>query len=212
MLNNLQMKKIPRLLRSLPPFAKGALFILTSAFVLSGCAIIAPSNTMNAMHESNTPTDYWVLRGKIGIKTPEKADSASVYWSQEKENYNLKLFGPLGMGAVELKGKPGEVVYIDNQGHSYQASSAEILLQQNLGWQLPVSNLSYWVRALPAPNIASQKNYNINHQLILLQQQGWNINYLDYQSQLPHIIQLKNGNIDLRLVINQWQFYSPPKA
>ncbi len=101
-----------------------------------------------------------------------------------------------------------QVTYTDNRGKTYQADSAEILLKQNTGWQIPVNNLRYWIRALPAPHMRSEKVYNSQHQLISLQQQGWKIDYLRYQGHLPSLIQLTRPEINLRIVINQFQYFN----
>jgi outer membrane lipoprotein LolB len=182
------------------------LFLILLLLLLSGCVsrLAPPSMPARAV-----PSESWILRGKMGIRTPDKTESASVYWRQQNDQYAIKLFGPLGIGAVELNGQPGKVIFIDNQGKHYQASSPEALLQQNLGWQLPAANLQYWVRALPAPGISAQKTYDQQHQLISLVQQGWKINYLAYRAKLPYIIELTRSTMSLRLVINQWQFYPP---
>jgi len=176
------------------------LFILVEVLFLSGCATIQPV--------SQAQTQNWVLQGKIGVKTPEKSGSASLYWQQQGEIYHIRLFGPLGIGAVELNGNPNLVTYTDNQGKIYQANSAEILLKQNTGWQIPVNNLNYWIRALPAPHMGSEKMYDAKHQLVSLQQQGWKIDYLRYQGQLPSLIQLTRPEINLRIIINQFQYFN----
>ncbi len=176
------------------------LFLLVIVLFLSGCATIRPV--------SQTQTPNWVLRGKIGVKTTEQTGSASLYWQQQGDIYHIRLFGPLGIGAVELNGKPGQVIYTDNHGKNYQADSAEILLKQNTGWQIPVNNLRYWIRALPAPYAPSEKSYDSHRQLVLLQQQGWKIDYLRYQGHVPSLIQLTRPKINLRIVINQFQYFN----
>lgn len=189
-------------------FSRFFLNLFLSLFIslfLSGCATIKPISTTSS---STTPTQNWILRGKMGIKTPEKTGSASLYWQQQGDIYDIRIFGPLGIGAVELNGNPEQVIYTDNQGKIYRADSAEILLRQNTGWQIPVANLRYWILARSAPNMPSHKMYDQQHQLVSLQQQGWKIDYLSYQNQLPRLIQLARPEINLRIVINQWQFFN----
>jgi len=177
---------------------------MTAALVLSGCAsVITPPS-----HQRVIPTQNWLLQGKIGVKTPEQTGSASVYWQQQGDIYHIRFFGPLGIGAIELNGKPDQVTYTDNYGKIYQSDSAEMLLKQNTGWQIPVNNLKYWIRALPAPQMISKKTYDSQHQLVSLEQQGWKIDYLRYQNHLPSLIQLARPEINLRIVINQFQYFN----
>lgn len=175
------------------------LFILVEVLFLSGCATLQPVSQLQ--------TQNWVLQGKIGVKTPEQTGSASLYWRQQGDVYHIRLFGPLGIGAVELNGNPNLVTYTDNHRKIYQSHSAELLLKQNADWQIPINNLKYWVCALPVSDIPSQKSYNTQHQLISLQQQGWKIDYSSYQHNMPHLIQLTRPGINLRIVINQFQYF-----
>lgn len=180
------------------------LFLLVFILFLSGCATVVPPSS----HQSVTQTQNWVLQGKIGVKTPEQTGSASLNWQQQGDIYHIRFFGPLGIGAVELNGKPDHVTYTDNHGKIYQSTSAEILLKQNTGWQIPVNNLRYWIRGLPAPHIPSEKSYDSQHQLVSLQQQGWKIDYLKYQNHLPTLIQLTRPEINLRIIVNQFQYFN----
>lgn len=178
-------------------------FAMTAGLMLSGCATVQSTSQI-----SQTQTQNWALQGKIGMKTPEQTGSASLYWQQQGDFYHIRLFGPLGIGAVELNGKSDQVTYRDNQGKVYQADSAEVLLKKNTGWQIPVNNLRYWIRALPAPHMPSEKSYDAQHQLVSLQQQGWKIDYLRYQHRIPSLIQLIRPEINLRIVINQFQYFN----
>ena len=155
--------------------------VLLLPLLLSSCASITPQP------QKQTRTDHWILHGKIGIQSPKENGSASLVWKQEKNNYHIRLFGPLGIGAVELNGTPSLVTFINNKGEVYQAKSAELLLKQNTGWQIPVSNLVYWVQGIPAPK------HN---------QQDWQIEYLKYQNGLPKLIELNYSQIKLRISID----------
>jgi outer membrane lipoprotein LolB len=176
---------------------KKPFLIFLIMLLLSACTTMKPPVSITG--------DNWTLQGKVGIQTPQKTESASLYWRQTGDIYSIRLFGPLGIGAVELNGNPEQVTFTDNRGQNYQAPSAEVLLKQNLGWQLPIKNLTYWIRALPAPEYPSQKSYDQNHYLISLQQQGWQINYLEYRNNHPRLIQLTRPQFRLRIVIDKWQ-------
>ncbi|MCP6330038.1 lipoprotein insertase outer membrane protein LolB, partial [Klebsiella pneumoniae] len=88
-------------------------------------------------------------------------------------------------GQVELE--------VANQGR-YQAESPEALLEEQLGWRLPVSHLLWWVRGLPAPASRSVVTLDGNSHLSRLEQDGWQVQYLSYVEQngysLPERIKL----------------------
>ena len=117
--------------------------------------------------------------------------------------------GPLGRGAARLTGRPGQVsLEVANQGR-YEAPSPEALLEEQLGWKLPVSHLTWWVRGLPAPDSKSRLTLDADSRLSNLEQDDWQIEYLSYAQQngywLPERIKLHGSNLDVTLVIKQWQ-------
>jgi outer membrane lipoprotein LolB len=177
------------------------IFLLIT-LLLSACA------TMNSHNNSikKISSDNWSMEGKVGIQSQEVNGSASLIWQQNKDSYNIRLFGPLGLGAVRLMGDDNQVKYVNQQGVIFTADSPEILLKQNLGWDMPISNLIYWVKGIPAPEFKAEKNYNMQHQLVQLKQQGWTIQYVRYFSDnLPQLIALDKRNIKIKLLINTWR-------
>ena len=119
------------------------------------------------------------------------------------------LSGPLGRGAARLTGREGAVTLeVAGQGR-YQAESPEALLEQQLGWRLPVSHLLWWVRGLPAPDSKSRLTLDGDSHLARLEQDGWNVEYSSYAQQdgywLPERLKLHGQDLDVTLVIKSWQ-------
>ena len=185
---------------------KGLLVSIIVMMLLSGCSMIAPKNL--ATQQAQLQTQHWALNGRVAVDTGNKGGNASIHWQQTGDDYALRIFGPLGLGAVQLYGKPHHVELITAKGKIYTARSPERLLQKVLGWQIPVSNLIYWIRALPAPQTHAQTQYDAAHRLTLLKQQGWTIHYLSYTNTssdaLPRLLALSRGNLKIRIVIDEW--------
>jgi outer membrane lipoprotein LolB len=133
-----------------------------------------------------------------------------LFWLQRQDYYDIRLSGPLGRGAARLTGRPGSSVVLEvaNQGR-FEAPTPEALLEQQLGWKLPVSHLVWWVRGLPAPDSKSTLNVDSMGRLATLQQDGWSLEYLSYTEQdgyaLPERIKLHGQDLDVTLVIKDWQ-------
>lgn len=153
--------------------------------------------------------DAWQINGKVGIRAPKDSGSGTLFWLQRQDYYDIRLSGPLGRGAARLTGRPGAILLeVANQGR-YEAESPEALLEEQLGWRLPVSHLLWWVRGLPAPDSKSRVTLDANSQLARLEQDGWQVEYLSYAEQngysLPERIKLHGENLDVTLVIKDWQ-------
>lgn len=156
-----------------------------------------------------TPVDAWQINGKLGIRSEKESGSAVLFWLQRQDYFDIRLSGPLGQGSTRLTGRQGAVsLAIANRG-TFQAASAEELMQQQLGWSLPVENLLWWVRGLPAPHSKSHVQLDSNSLLAKLEQDQWRVDYLSYRSenglQLPERIKLSGAGLNITLVIKEWQ-------
>ena len=151
------------------------------------------------------------IAGAVAIKTPQQAQTANVNWQQQQQTFAIALYGPLGAGRVTLSGAPGHTQLLAS-GKTYRAKTPEALMQQVLGWHLPISHLDYWIRGLPAPHSPAQLHFDEFNHLIQLQQDGWQIDYQRYtaveQYDLPSKLQMtydgKLGHLSVRMVISQW--------
>ena len=188
--------------------------VLFFVVLLTACTTIqAPVPYVNWQTRYNqlSKIQNWQIKGVIAIKTLQKSLSASLYWQQACPNYTLHLFGPLGMGAVNIKGTPHRITLQKNH-QTYVAKNPEQLLQQQLGWYLPISSLHYWIRGIPVPNIKAIKRFDRYNRLIYLKQQGWEIQYLNYTRKaglsLPAKILLDSETLQVKITLTQWKMDS----
>ena len=190
----------------------------TLAVLLAGCAGLAPQETVegpgNAQdwktHKAQiSEIDGWQINGKIGIRAPQDSGSGTLFWLQRQDYFDIRLSGPLGRGATRLTGRPDAVALeVAGQGR-FEAESPEALVESQLGWQLPVSNLLWWIRGLPAPDSRSRVELDGNGRLAHLQQDGWDVQYLNYSDEngfaLPSRIKLAGRDLQITLVVKDWQ-------
>ena len=189
--------------------------LLLVALLLSACAAppVVPGTKRLAYWDARrillSKLKSWKLSGRIGIELPKEAWSASLRWTQDHDNYQLRLIAPFGRGTYELRGGNGQVVLQTPKNKVYSAPSAEALLQRNLGWQVPVSGLRYWVRGLPEPGQRPRTVVLDDHGRVSnLEQDGFKVRYEQYQTvqgyDLPRRITLDNSKIRVKLLINSW--------
>ena len=186
--------------------------------LLAGCAGITPHEAVQGKGDATkwqankqqlASLDGWEINGKVGIRAPKDSGSGTLFWLQRQDYYDIRLSGPLGRGAARLTGRPGAVsLEVANQGR-YDAPDPETLLKDQLGRQLPVSHLVWWVRGLPAPDSKSRLTLDGDSRLSGLEQDGWQIEYLSYTEQngytLPERMKLHGQDLDVTLVIKDWQ-------
>jgi outer membrane lipoprotein LolB len=195
--------------------------ILTAALTVLavvGCTTIAPPTTvpiaqptwqerqiaLNQIH-------HWQIKGKIAVQTAQDAGSAGVDWTQNKQSYTVTLLTPLGTTALQLTGQPHSVTLITSDGKHFTANSPEQLLAQQWGFNLPISNLMYWVRGLPVPNIPFTSQLDAQHCLSQLTQQGFSVQFESYtivdNVMLPERLTITSPTIKVKMVIHKWQTF-----
>lgn len=159
--------------------------------------------------------EHWQVQGKLGIRLP--SDSGSLYfnWLQRPENFAIHLSGPLGQGASWIRGGSQannlQQVSLErgNQPPVY-ADNLETLMHSTLGWSLPVSELYYWMRGIPAPGIPiEQIDHDTGGRLEGLQQQGWKIRFERYKTikswPLPGKLIAEREPLKLTFIIKSWK-------
>lgn len=150
----------------------------------------------------------WDLSGAMSAKGKSKAWSAQIHWQQSGANqYQIRLFGPLGSGTVIIDGKKGRITYTDGP-KKITSKNPDELFERETGLRLPVQNLYYWVRGLPAPGSVTSSASGQNHALSTLDQNGYHITYINYtmvhHAMLPTKIRLEGHGLLIKLVIRQW--------
>ncbi|HRD68827.1 MAG TPA: lipoprotein insertase outer membrane protein LolB [Legionella sp.] len=166
---------------------------------------IIPVETRKA--ETATISSFQI-NGAMAAKAKGKGWSATMNWTQRgASSYQIRLMGPLGGGSVLVSRTGNTVTFQDGAKHASSTNADQLLLEQT-GIKLPVNNLYYWVRGLPAPGgVQSEKRDAFNH-LVLLKQSGYTINFTKYTSvnkiDLPSMIRLEGNGVMVKVVIKKW--------
>ncbi len=150
----------------------------------------------------------WQANGNITIHAQTGyGTNTSFSWQQIGQNYQLRLFGPFGIQSILLAGNPRQVTLLAHD-QAVTARNAEELLARQLGLHLPVSQLYYWLRGLPAPQARYRINLDAYNRAMKLRQSGWHINYLQYTNRgkvdIPQRIDLYNCQWKINILITDW--------
>ncbi len=190
--------------------------IIMSICLLTACAPPRPAeeqpvNKVIPLTERKAETatvSSWEIKGAMAAKSKSKGWSATMDWIQHgPSSYQIRLMGPLGGGAVVINKSGGTVTFQDGPKTTTSSNADELLMKQT-GIRLPVNNLYYWVRGLPAPGgVQSEKHDQFNH-LVQLKQSGYTIDFTKYTSvkgiDLPSMIRLEGNGVMIKVVIKNW--------
>lgn len=198
------------------------IFILIFAFTLSGCSLFNsthsefPPEGINlnwAEHQQKiSALSKWEITGKLAIFLKDERETANLYWEQNGNNYNIQLTSFIGIRILTIKKNKQGIEIINNDGDRFTGNNAEVLMQEvSPGLHLPISALQEWIKGNPI-----NATYTLNEEQRVdsllsgdLNNGFWQVSYQQYQYfsgfSLPRKLDLKRGNLRLKIAINQWQ-------
>jgi outer membrane lipoprotein LolB len=191
------------------------LVLISLLLMTSGCAIQPPISELEKTRNWETKKlilnklNFWRLAGRMSVRHKSDAWSASLYWRQEQDSYNVGIVAPLSQGSIEINGNANAVTLKTSEDQVYSNDDVNLLMQQNLGWSIPVSVMQYWIKGLPSPELKIDKIIlDDMGKLDELTQSNWHITYQAYTRKqgydLPSRLQITRENLVIRLIINNW--------
>ena len=125
---------------------------MLGAAVLAGCSTARPANLDTL---SNGSFGQWAGRFSITLVAPEGADTEQqsnedraqgrFKLSRQPGRLDLALFSPFGQTMAKATAVPGRATLTTAKGQVYEAQNSTRLVEQALGWRLPVDALPGWL-------------------------------------------------------------------
>ena len=152
----------------------------------------------------------FMLLGKLG--TP--SGSANLRWEQWGERFVIRLWGPIGQATTLITGNVNKVVLERADGGARRVGDPAVILNEELGWEIPVASLAYWVRGVPAPDFAVANLQLSDGRATAFDQSGWHIEVPRYaiveRRSLPAKITAALGEHRVTLLIREWHLHDAP--
>jgi len=204
-------------------------FVASLAIALSGCAATAPrrapasaavaAEQLAQRQAWIAQTETWAFSGRAAISRGDRGGSGRIEWDQrDRDRYTVALSAPVTRQSWRLSGDArsgaGRIEGLD--GGPREGASAEALLMQTTGWEVPLRPLARWVRGAPAEDVPVEAvEYDAEGRIAVLRQSGWTVRYAEWRSgppggpDLPVRIEAESGQARVRLAIEDWTFASP---
>ncbi|MDR5764063.1 MULTISPECIES: lipoprotein insertase outer membrane protein LolB [unclassified Caballeronia] len=196
---------------------RGALGIAAAAaLVMSGCALEprVPTTT-NASTSLATQTSR-VYHGRFAVQyndqngTPRNA-YGNFDWQETGDTVTLQLRNPLGQTMAIVTSSPSLATLELPNRQPVSADNVSQLMQNTLGFALPVEGLRYWLQPSAAPSSRAQTTLDPgadNGRPKEIKQDGWTIDYLAYADAPATGVKRVNLTrseppLDIKLVLDQ---------
>ncbi|MCU0976848.1 MAG: lipoprotein insertase outer membrane protein LolB [Steroidobacteraceae bacterium] len=184
-----------------------------AAMLAAGCAAAPPlpepvSATAEARREALQAREAWALAGRVAVAAAGEGATASLDWRQSSGSSELALRGPFGARALSVTVTGSDISLSDGEGR-LDGEDAHIYLENQLGADLPVSQLRYWVLGVPAPDAPFEETAGPDGLPERLVQLGWVIVFERYRPVdglwLPSRITAEAGTTRVRLAVSRWE-------
>lgn len=171
---------------------------LLAALAAAGCAGLQPA-PRNEIAE-------FELAGRIATRYRQEAASGNVAWRHSRASDELLITSPVGSSIARIVRTGGEVVLTTADGKENRANDTEALTERVLGFRLPLTGLTDWVRGRQVEGAEASVTRDKDGRLATLKQNGWGVEYQEFRADgLPVRMKLTYPGIELRLAIHEWK-------
>jgi outer membrane lipoprotein LolB len=192
--------------------------VFLHAMLLAGCSVSPPRDTppadLGASRQQHLSViDKWSFRGRIAISDGEDGGSGTLDWVQDGHSFTLNFFGALGRGAWMLQAGPQYAVLETAKGERWEADDVSSLVEQHLGWRVPMDALPFWVRGLTAPGTVADTHLDESGLPLEMIQEDWRVSYQRWNDAshivMPSRIDAYRGEYSFKLIVREWRFTEP---
>ncbi|MBN3760208.1 lipoprotein insertase outer membrane protein LolB [Burkholderia sp. Ac-20365] len=202
---------------SLPAPRRAALGLAAAAIVaLSGCASVKPQgpSTSNAATAVTAQTSR-AYHGRFAVQyVDQNGQQRNAYgnfdWQERGDTVTLQLRNPLGQTMAIVTSSPSSATLELPNRQPLTADNVSTLMQNALGFALPVEGLRYWLQPSVAPTskATTEKDPQQDTRLKEIQQDGWTIDYIAYADAPATGVKRVNlartePPLDIKLVLDQ---------
>lgn len=178
--------------------------LLFGAVLLAGCSSL--TQVPDAGPVSRSQLASFTLDGRFSLNQGDTNYSGRLSWRHENVRNVLLISSPLGQGIAEISTDASGARLVTADGQQRFAANAELLTQEVLGYPLPITRLTEWVRGQRHADDRSEVDEH--GRAIRLRHEGWSVNY-GYASDDPdappdRIFAESAGGLKLRLRIDEW--------
>jgi outer membrane lipoprotein LolB len=196
---------------------RAALGLAAAAVVaLAGCASVKPQgpSTSNAATAVTAQTSR-AYQGRFAVQyNDQNGQQRNAYgnfsWQETGDTVTLQLRNPFGQTLAIVTSSPASATLELPNRQPLTADNVSTLMQNALGFALPVEGLRYWLQPSPAPTsrAKTEKDPEQPSRVEEITQDGWTIDYLAYADAPATGVKRVNLTrseppLDIKLVLDQ---------
>ncbi|WP_454055736.1 lipoprotein insertase outer membrane protein LolB [Cupriavidus sp. Marseille-Q8015] len=158
-----------------------ALLCVAAPLWLAACASVTPTRGFDAGETARTEHYSGRFAANYVRYGRNEGVQGSFRWEEQGRNVRLDLVSPLGQTLAVITSTPsGATLDLPNEAPR-NAPEVDSLMEQALGFSLPVAGLRDWIHGRPTPGTPANATRDVKGRLDTLAQNGWTVRYVDWQ-------------------------------
>lgn len=182
--------------------------------LLAGCAAVAPrpaGDWLKSRQAWFQRHPDWSVDGRMALSDGQRGGSLALHWQARGERHEIALRTLAGGQQWRLMLGPDGAVLVGSEVGRLEGPDPDLLVEQAVGWPIPVRHMADWLRGLPAP-AAAQIRFGEDGLMVGLDWADWHLEYQRWAGwgngavRLPARIEARRGPHRVRLALGAWQF------
>lgn len=168
-------------------------------WLLGGCASPPVARTTVDLREG------FEVTGRFAVRYGKEGASGRINWVHSRTADDVVISSALGQGIASITRTAGNAVLQTGDDRHFHGEDVESVTQQALGWRLPLAGMVDWIQGREsALRQADNIERDSQARLQVLVQDGWRMEFGEYEGSRPMRLRLAKEDIEIRLAIEHW--------
>lgn len=192
------------------------ILVLAAALVLTACAVReqrpegAWLDDRQAWFERHP---VWEVSGRLALSDGERGGQMGFDWLAEGDQHEVRLRTLAGGRQWRLMFNDGGALLEGTDVGLVRGPDPDVLVEEVVGWPIPVSRLAYWLRGLTSPE-GDQVSFAPDGTMAAIVEPPWTLEFQRFVQPaqgplMPARIQADSPPHQVRAVMRNWRWLDP---
>lgn len=188
--------------------------VIAACLVAIACATREPRPAGAWLDERQAWFDQhpnWDISGRVGLRDGNRGGSLGFTWQAEGDQHRIHLRTSAGGRQWRLRFTPGSAMLEGTDVPRLTGRSPDPLVEEAVGWPIPVHALSWWIRGLVPPG-GGRISFADDGTLAGVAGPVWTLDYQRFEQVegrlLPTRLVARSGEYRVTIAIGDWKFDS----
>lgn len=154
----------------------------------------------------------WTVSGRLSLSDGQRGGQLAFDWRANGEEHEVNLRTVMGGRQWRLRFGPDHALLEGSEVGQLRGPNPDPLVEAAVGWPIPVSDLSWWIRGLVPPGSEGQIDYAADGSLASAESPPWTLSFQRFdstqQALLPSRLQADSPPYRVRMVLRDWSLGS----